>query len=36
MNLPLLNDDLDGFSNVCGVILGPLEEFLNLIIEVFG
>jgi len=30
MNLPLLNDNLDGFSNMCGVILGPLEELLGV------
>lgn len=26
MNLPLLNDNLGGFSNPCGVIPRPLEE----------
>ena len=36
MDLPLLNDNLGGFSNVCGVIPGSLEELLQLIIEVFG
>ena len=29
MNLPLLNDSLSGFSNTCGVILGPLEELFR-------
>lgn len=35
MNLPLLNDNLGGFSNACGVILGLLEELLKLILGVF-
>lgn len=29
MDLPLLNDNLGGFSNVCGVILGLLEELFG-------
>jgi len=29
MNLPLLSDDLSGFSNACGVILGLLEELFG-------
>ena len=33
MKLPLLNDNLSGFSNACGVILGPLEELLWPILE---
>ena len=36
MNLPLLNDNLGGFSNARGVIPRSLEELLKLIIEVFG
>ena len=37
MDLPLLNDNLSGFSNTCGVILGPLEELLWLIFgKIFG
>jgi len=36
MNLPLLNDNLGGFSIACGVISRSLEELLKLIIEVFG
>ena len=37
MNLPLLNDNLGGFSNVCGAILRYLEELLWLIFgKIFG
>ena len=36
MNLPLLNDNLGGFSNALGAIPRSLEELLKLIIEVFG
>jgi len=36
MNLPLLNDNLSGFSNACGVILGLLEELFGPILRVFG
>lgn len=28
MNLPLLNGNLGGFSNACGITLRPLEELL--------
>ena len=33
MNLPLLNDNLGGFLNMCEVILGSLEGLLKLILE---
>lgn len=36
MDLPLLNDNLGGFSNARRAIPRSLEELLKLIIEVFG